>query len=121
MTKKTKLDAVLAEDWTTDLVRRRPKGPISVELHRVVPCGDGAELDLLDDLDAARTKIAVLGKHALALILKHELDGGDVAGNPICPDCTAPGSLDVDLDRRVGTHRPGCLWGAVVETARSLG
>lgn len=64
-----------------------------------------------------------IGSRALALVLKHEFNGGDVDGCAICPECSAPGHLAPrpEVDGRFGIHRPDCAWGAICAEARKIG
>lgn len=105
----TKLEEVLAEEWSTN-------GPT---VH-ALPVSAARFLGGAYNADCRRAAVAVLGKSALALVLKHEWTGSEVGDVSICAECGArkwpPGGGD-----EPGPHKPGCAWGAICEEARKIG
>lgn len=93
-----KVDEVLAEEWVEDC-----DGSI-------VGVADFCSVDG-GPVDRLRTSVAVLGKRALKLILKHEWCGpGDYDGNPgACPEC-----LNLET-----AHEAGCELAAIVAEVRA--
>lgn len=108
----TKLDEVPAEGWTSD----------NVELSRTVLAGDGRDLAPADGREATRTAVALLGKRALAWLLKSEHDfPGGAEGQPCCAECGRGPPWEHRELGRVQGHKPDCEIGAIVEEARRLG
>ena len=102
MSDKT-FDEVMAEEWIHD------DGAIGhrAEPHQPMLCrfrGTQAEAEM-------RAAIAVLGKRALVLVLKHEMCGGKMDNVSQCPEC-----LSMDASE----HEGDCEWGAIMAEVKKL-
>jgi hypothetical protein len=89
----TKLDEVLAEEWQRSMS--------SMVAYTGGFAAFGGDAGGLSERDGIRAAVAVLGKRALALVLKLEASGdvhGEVEHGPLAAE-----------------------WGAIVEEARKLG
>jgi hypothetical protein len=79
-----------------------------------------------DGAPALRSSVAVLGKRALALIIKHEFCAEDSTdtGKAMCSECNAVEASDsgpVTLPNDgPGGHHVGCEWGAIVAEVKRL-
>lgn len=110
----TQLDEVLAEEWDDEI------GGIVV-IDETDSDGDEVRVELGRFSDETRAAVAVLGKRALALVLKHEFvnrprhvnDGDGYFDTMECYECPECGHEQ--------EHKPGCEWGALCEEARRLG
>ncbi len=74
-----------------------------------------------------RASVAVLGKAALALVLKHEwfIFEDTRAILAMCSECDAshdvpPGVHIEDVDRSGWSHAVGCAWGEIVAAVKTL-
>lgn len=128
----TKLEEVLAEEWEV-VGGPDPDGDIcdaskgNPDSDRIVMSAFGVQSRLM-----TRAAVAVLGKRALALVLKHEWCGwngeGYDPGGDRCPECeewadydrAIPGDMTSPIVAR-GKHKPGCEWGAIVAAAKEIG
>lgn len=131
----TQLEEVLAEEWvpheTRSFVRvRHLHEPITANTGRALirfqftidlrqPDASDEELREANAFMDVRRAVTVLGKDALALLLKHEFPGG-TEGTPSCPECGMGPPFMLDGERVQG-HKPDCRWGALCEAARKLG
>jgi hypothetical protein len=99
----TKLEEILAEEWTIDqgVVIRDEVAPVGAFDRLALPyCA-------ADVYDRTRASVAVLGKRALAVMLDLERNGIG------CPDC--PKMPDDPV------HTDGCRWGRIVAAAKEIG
>lgn len=129
MSKKTKLEAVLAEQWEASPFPWWTRMGPSVKMPdapSVAHIRDADERDkaYIAHIDA-RAAVAVLGKRALALILKYEWSGDVLTDDDhldCCPECRglkADGPFNEE--EPMLRHRPWCELGAVCDEARRLG
>lgn len=100
----TNLEEVLAEKWRamkTDIV------------HDALSVGFFWSKDETE-ADQLRAAAAVLGKRALALVLKHEY-----ADDGHCPECGL--AKYHPMGGAEATEHPDCEWGRIVQEAKALG
>lgn len=119
----TRLESVLAEEWKAEECRPawdEVYGPVvhlGDDLHivgnRYVPENDEAEASAHTLRQAT---VVVLGKDALADLIKHEWVG-EQFGEPYCPECL--GHRDEPADSK--GHAPDCKRGRIVAAAKELG
>lgn len=124
-------DEVMAEEWKASeyiselLVK---EGPCWEYRARFADCGALPGLFNYQPQSRSRDRlaIAILGKSALALVLKHEWAAEDYTntGKPMCPECWAvqpskSGPVTLPGPGPAG-HKLGCAWGAIVAEAKKL-
>lgn len=99
-------DEVLAEEWSTEgrfALRTVPEGVRTLaEFHGFGP-------DDSSDSDVRRANVAVLGKRALAMMLKAKL----VNGEDPCPGCRSRWTGN-------GVHLDGCEWASILAAVEAL-
>lgn len=141
----TKLEGVLAEQWSVGRGEHERtygaeagRGGLVVDGETVATfgqfdygCASDPSIDLeVLERDELRLRVSVLGKRALALILKHEWCGDysldEEESVQCCPECDGmKPSFGVPPryeDRAPPEgHAAGCEWGAICEESRRLG
>lgn len=130
----TKLEEVLAEAWEYG-VRPHQAGN-SVMWRRAGEHGTTGVATFTGPDRELRAAVAVLGKRALTLVLKHEFCGPELGDCPECggvrPEVEMGGresACAMELiakhaglvDESGHGHAPDCAWGAIVRAAKELG